>query len=69
MTGGAPAVKKLLYLLFHRSVFVALSLLSQIAILFVMVVTFSEYTELFYWACILASVLAATHEFGAKLVG
>jgi len=60
-------VKKLLYLLFHRSVFVALSLLSQIAILFVMVVTFSEYTELFYWACILASVLAALAIIGSRM--
>ena len=52
-------MKKLIYLLLHRSVFVALALLVQIATLLVMVVTFSEYTEYFYWFCILASVAAA----------
>ena len=39
-------MKKVLYILFHRSVFVGLSLLAQIATLMVMVVTFSEYTDI-----------------------
>lgn len=52
-------MKKLLYILFHRSVLIALSLLTQITFLFVMVVTFSEHIETFYWCCILLSVLAA----------
>ena len=52
-------MKKLLYFLFHRSVFVALSLCAQLAALFFMVFLFSEYTEIFYWCCILTSVAAA----------
>lgn len=49
-------MKKLLYILFHRSVLCGLALLAQVVILFMMVVTFSEYTEAFYWCCILVSV-------------
>ena len=52
-------MKKLLYLLFHRSVLGGLALLAQIGILAAMVLTFSEYTQIFYWCCILASVAAA----------
>ena len=52
-------MKKLLYILFHRSVFVCLALLAQFATLVIMVVVFSEYTESFYWCCILISILAA----------
>jgi len=52
-------VKKFLYLILHRSVFVAVSLLVQILILVVIIFRFSEYTQLFYWCCILASFLAA----------
>jgi cardiolipin synthase len=52
-------LKKILYILFHRSVVVGLSLLIQIAALFVMVVTFSEYADNFYWFCILVSISAA----------
>ena len=39
-------MKKILYILFHRSVFMALALVAQIATLFVMVSIFSEYTEI-----------------------
>lgn len=60
-------MKKIIYILFHRSVFVALSLLAQIAILFVMVFTFSEYTEFFYWGCILLSVAAALAIVGSQM--
>ncbi len=52
-------MKKLLYILFHRSVFVALALLAQIATLAVMVVLFSEYLEIFYWVCIFTSIASA----------
>ncbi len=52
-------MKKLLYILFHRSVFVALALMAQVATLVVMVSIFSEYTEIFYWCCIAMSVMAA----------
>ena len=52
-------MKKLLYILFHRSVFVALALIAQIAALFIMVMLFSVYADTFYWFCILVSVAAA----------
>ena len=52
-------MKKIFYLLFHRSVMVAVSLLIQIAVLVLMIVKFSESFAEFYWACILASILAA----------
>ncbi len=52
-------MKKLLYLLFHRSVLCGLALLAQIAALFAALVVFSAYTEVFYWCCILVSVAAA----------
>ena len=52
-------MKKVLYILFHRSVFMSLALLAQIATLFVMVVSFSGYTEVFYWCCIATSISAA----------
>ena len=60
-------MKKILYILFHRSVFVGLSLLAQIATLLVMVVTFSEYTETFYWCLIAISVLAALAIVGSRM--
>ena len=60
-------MKKLLYILFHRSVFVGLSLLAQIATLLVMVVTFSEYTETFYWCLVAISVLAALAIVGSRM--
>ena len=40
-------MKKLLYLLFHRSVLCALALLAQVGILGAMVLAFSEYTPVF----------------------
>ena len=45
-------MKKVLYILFHRSVVVGVSLLAQIITLAVMVTFFSEYTSAFYWCCI-----------------
>ena len=52
-------MKKVLYILFHRSVLVALSLLAQVVTLVVMVNIFSEYINSFYWCCIAISVIAA----------
>ena len=52
-------MKKLLYILFHRSVLVGLALLAQITLLAVMVVTFSSDFDTFYWCCIVLSVAAA----------
>lgn len=49
----------MLYILFHRSVVVGVSLLAQIITLAVMVTFFSEYTSAFYWCCIALSVIAA----------
>ena len=59
-------MKKLLYILFHRSVFVCLALLAQFATLVIMVVVFSEYTESFYWCCIVISILAALAAGGGR---
>ena len=60
-------MKKVLYILFHRSVFVGLSLLAQIATLMVMVVTFSEYTDIIYWCLIAISVMAALAIIGSRM--
>ncbi len=51
-------MKKLKTVLFHRSVLVGLSLLAQVAILAVVILFFSEHMAVFYWNCILVSVLA-----------
>ena len=59
-------MKKLLYILFHRSVFVTLALLAQIAALAVMVVAFSA-TQAFYWCCISLSVAAAVAIVGSRM--
>ena len=60
-------MKKVLYILFHRSVFMALALLAQIAALAIMVFSFSAYTEIFYWCCILTSVSAAVAIVGSRM--
>ena len=60
-------MKKLLYILFHRSVFMSLALIAQIVTLFVMVVSFSAYTEVFYWCCITLSVSAAIAIVGSRM--
>ncbi len=60
-------MKKLVYILFHRSVFVGLSLIAQVATLFFMVSTFSEHTDTFYWCCILLSVAAALAIVGSRM--
>ena len=60
-------MKKLLYIFFHRSVFVTLALLVQIAALVVMVFSFSAYTEIFYWCCIALSVAAAFAIVGSRM--
>lgn len=52
-------MKKLLYFLFHRSVLISVSIIAQFLALFYGIVIFSEYTQIFYWCCILASILAA----------
>ena len=60
-------MKKALYFLFHRSVMIGLALILQIATLFFMVVAFSEYTDTFYWCCIILSVLASLLIIGSRM--
>lgn len=60
-------MKKLIYILFHRSVFVGLSLLAQIGTLLFMVATFSEHMDTFYWCCILLSVAASLAIVGSRM--
>jgi len=60
-------VKKVLYILFHRSVFVSVALLAQVTALLVMVFSFSAYTEIFYWCCITLSVAAAVAIVGSRM--
>ncbi len=60
-------MKKLLYILFHRSVLIGLALMVQIATLLVMVVTFSEYIDYFYWCCIFISIVAAFAIVGSRM--
>lgn len=60
-------MKKVLYILFHRSVLVALSLLAQVVTLVVMLNIFSEYINNFYWCCIVLSVIAALLILGSRI--
>ena len=60
-------MKKLLSFLFHRSFFVALSLLAQLLTLLAIVFVFSEYLQIFYWICILLSVSAALTIIGSRM--
>ena len=46
---------------------VAVSLLIQFALLAVMVFTFSEHIQNFYWVCILMSVAAALAIVGSRM--
>ena len=48
-TRNRNVMKKLLYILFHRSVLVGLALLAQIVVLILMVVSFSEHAVGMYW--------------------
>ena len=60
-------MKKLIYVLFHRSVYVALSLLVQLVILFATVFWFSEYAEIFHWCCVTLSISAAFAIIGSRM--
>ena len=60
-------MKKVLYILFHRSVFVSVALLAQVTALLVMVFSVSAYTEIFYWCCITLSVAAAVAIVGSRM--
>ncbi len=54
-------------ILFHRSVLVGLSLLSQIVVLAVMLLAFSGRLSYFYWGCILISVAATLWILGRQI--
>ena len=58
-TRNRNVMKKLLYILFHRSVLVGLALLAQIVVLILMVVSFSEHAVGMYWFFIFLSVAAS----------
>ena len=60
-------MKKVLYILFHRSVVVGMSLLIQIITLIVMVSIFSDSIQGFYWCCIAVSVVAAMLILGSSI--
>ena len=60
-------MKKLLYILFHRSVFVGLSLIAQVVALMLMVGFFSEHTTGLYWFFIFLSVAAALLIVGSRM--
>ena len=51
-------MKKLVSLLFHRVVLVAVFILIQIAVLLVMILRFNSYFVYFYWLCVAVSILA-----------
>lgn len=48
-------MKKLVSLLFHRVVLVAVFILIQIAVLLVMILRFNSYFVYFYWLCVAVS--------------
>ena len=58
-TRNRNVMKKLLYILVHRSVLVGLALLAQIVVLILMVVSFSEHAVGMYWFFIFLSVAAS----------
>ena len=51
-------VKKLVSLLFHRTVLVGLLILFQAGVLLVATVSFSAYFIYFYWFCVALSLIA-----------
>ncbi len=51
-------MRRMKYLLFHRSVLVCLALLAQILVLWALLTQFSEHTEVVYWICIALSMSA-----------
>ena len=60
-------MKKLLYILFHRSVFIGLSLVAQVVVLVLTVGFFSEHTTGMYWFFISLSVAAALLFVGSRM--
>lgn len=50
-------MKKLVFVLFHRSMLVAVALIAQILVLGGMIFSVTEHQETFYWGCIALSIL------------
>lgn len=59
-------MKKLMKLLFHRCVVVAVGLLLQLFVIVATILGFNEYFMEFYWVCIAFSVLAVLWIIGSK---
>ena len=59
-------LKKILSLLFHRTVLVAITLLLQVGLLMAMVLRFSDYFVYFYLLCVAVSLLTVLHIIGKK---
>ncbi len=59
-------MKKLMKLLFHRCVVVAIGLLLQLFVIVATILGFNEYFMEFYWVCIAFSVLAVLWIIGSK---
>ncbi len=59
-------MKKLLKLLFHRCVVVAIGLLLQVFVIVATILGFNEYFMEFYWVCIAFSILAVLWIIGSK---
>lgn len=60
------SLKKLASLVFHRTALVALLLLLQIAVLFAMMMYFSDYFLYFYWVCAVLSVMVVLFIVGTQ---
>ena len=60
-------LKKLISILTHRTVLVALLLLVQVGLLATMVLRFSEYFIYFYLLCVVLSVAAVLHIINKKM--
>lgn len=60
-------MKKILYILTHRSFFVVVALLIQVASFALMMITFSEYLYLFNTFCMVLSVLSALVIIGSSM--
>lgn len=60
-------LKKLLQILLHRVVLVALALLFQISIIVVMILKFNNYFVYFYVICILISILVSLYVLNSKI--
>lgn len=59
-------MNKLLKLLFHRCVVVAVALIVQVTVIIAIIKSFNDYFVAFYWVCIAFSILAVLWIIGSK---